>query len=438
MIKLRYKLSLFTILSKLIFGLAFLILMPLILERINILQTDNELIDKREQVIDLIAQWGVDYLLYDSPGDGFGSYNILKEEYISLEKVELVQDWNFIEVTRRQVDEEIIDYRVLNYSFYVDDEMYLLEIGKSLSSIRQTERNIRNFTLVFLLAFLAFSSFMDISFATRLIKPLESITRNLKKTLSPTSYNAPEINTNTTEFVYLNKSLEELMQKIDELFRKEKQTTSNISHELLTPVSIIRGKLENLLVSEELNEEAAAQIEDSLKTLHRLKSMVSSLLLIARVESHQYLKEDQFSINALLEDVAGELHPLAEDKNISIDKKLGPDYPIKNANKPLMFTMFYNIFNNAIKFTPSGGKITISSGMADSNLFVSIKDTGKGMTREEIDNLFTRFKKRTTHNENGTGIGLAISRSIADFHNIHIGVQSQPGQGSEFIFSFRQ
>lgn len=436
MATLRYKLGLFNALSKIIFGILFLTFMPLMLERINTIQTDNKLIEQREQVINLIADWGVEILIEDASVNAFGSYNILKEEYISLERIEPHESYNFIEVTRRMVEGEIIDYRVLNYSFMVDGDNYLLEIGKSLSSIRQTEKNIQTFTIIFLLIFVLVSFITDFSFATRLIKPLEAITSKLRKTSSVNLSESRPLNTTTTEFIYLDKTLRDLMHKIDDLFQKEKQITANISHELLTPVSILRSKLENMLAIPDLNEEIAVGIGESLKTLHRLKTMVNSLLLIARVESHQYLKEDSFTIAEILKEIIEELTPISDDKGVSIRLNFAEIILINKANRALMFTMFYNVVNNAIKFTPEGGDITLTCGRDNYTFFTSVKDSGNGMNPAQIENLFSRFNKKMQPDDKGSGVGLAIAKSIADLHDITIVVKSQPGQGSEFIFRF--
>jgi signal transduction histidine kinase len=434
--KLRTKLGLFNLLSKITFGIAFMIITPLVLEHINTLQTDEELIDKREHMIDIIAEWGVDFLL--DQDDAFGSYNILREEYISLEWVELDQEWNFIEVTQRQVEGEVIDYRVLNYSFLVDGEMYLLEIGKSLKSIRQAEKNIRSVTFAFLIIFVLVSLISDFSFAGRLIKPLEVITSRLKKTTSPSLYDPVALKTTTLEFEYLDNTLRELMYKMGRLFENEKQTTANISHELLTPVSILRSKLENLLDSPDLNHQQAVKIEESLKTIYRLKTMVNSLLLIARLESQQYLKEDDFQISQVIDEAIEELLPLSDDKEIQFIKNLDAGIFMTKANKALLFTMFYNVLNNAIKFTPEGGTISVSTVNDRSGQSVTVTDTGNGMDQAQIDRLFSRFKKKSVPDETGSGIGLAIARSIADFHHIKIKVESAPGQGSSFIFDFAE
>jgi hypothetical protein len=125
MMKLQTKLALFNLLSKLVFSALFIGFLPLIIERINTRQTDNELIKKREEVISLISEVGIEPFIVSDSASGFGSYNILKEEYISLERAPSDEEWNFIEVSKRLIDDETIDYRVLHYSLKIDGESYL-------------------------------------------------------------------------------------------------------------------------------------------------------------------------------------------------------------------------------------------------------------------------------------------------------------------------
>ena len=173
MMKLQTKLALFNLLSKLVFSALFIGFLPLIIERINTLQTDNELIDKREEVISLISEIGIEPFITSETETGFGSYNILKEEFISLERIDLEEDWNFIEVATRIMDEETIDYRVLNYSLKIDGQTYLLEIGKSLSSIRYAAKNIRKVILLFLAFFIAVTLLSDLLYTARILTAAE-------------------------------------------------------------------------------------------------------------------------------------------------------------------------------------------------------------------------------------------------------------------------
>ena len=133
------------------------------------------------------------------------------------------------------------------------------------------------------------------------------------------------------------------MNRIDNLFQQEKEITVNISHELMTPISVLRSKLENILLQQNLDEDISARIEESLRTLHRLKTLVNSLLLIARIENRQYIMEDSFSIKELLKEVTDEIEPIAVDKGIALNIDNKADLLYKNANRSLIFSMIYNV-----------------------------------------------------------------------------------------------
>ena len=436
MMKLQTKLALFSLLAKLVFSALFIGFLPLIIERINTLQTDNELIKKRETVIKLISEVGIEPFITDDTVNGFGSYNILKDEFISLERVDLAEDWNFIEVTQRLIEGEAIDYRVLNYSFKVDGQTYLLEIGQSLSSMRYAAKNTRRVILIFLALFILVTLLSDLLYTARLLRPLKIIIKRLEDTSSPSLTDSRQIRTTTSDFVRLDQTLREMMRKIEELFRSEKEITVNISHELMTPVSVLRSRLENMLLTKGLDHDIEAGIEESLRTLHRLKTLINSLLLIARIESRQYLKEDSVRIKELISEVIEELSPVAADGGVKITLNCNDDFIFRNANRSLIFSMFYNVVNNAIKNTPRKGKIEISGRWREAIFEVSVIDTGKGMSQQQLDNLFSRFRTKPDPGGDSTGIGLAITKSIADFHDIAIRVLSEPGKGTEFFFFF--
>ena len=239
--RLGTKLAFFNLFSKLTFTIIFLVLLPKLVERINIIQTDDELINKREEVISLISEVGIEPFMTDDTSSVFGSYNILKEEFISLEKVQLSEDWNFIDISERLIDNEHIEYRVLNYSFKIDGDTYLLEIGKSLDSIEYTKNNIRNIILFFLISFILITLSADLFYTDRIVRPLRQISNKLKLTSTPSLFDKTPVRTTTSDFLQLDQTITDLMNKTDELFLKEKEITVNISHELLTPVSVLRS-----------------------------------------------------------------------------------------------------------------------------------------------------------------------------------------------------
>ena len=436
MIRLKSKLALFNLLSKLAFTALFLIFLPSIVERINLRQADNDLIQKREKTIELIEKIGIEPFINSDTSDAFGSYNILKEEFISLERTNIEEEINQIDITSRIIEDEEITYRVLNYTLIVDGRKYLLEIGKSLASIHNDRKNVNKIILVFLCFIILVTLVTDLQYTRIILNPLTKITNKLKEISSPSKYDRTPVKSNTSDFASLDNALRDLMIQIDESFQKEKEITVNISHELMTPISVLRSKLENILLKSDIDPEAANKIEESLMTLHRLQSLVNSLLLIARIESHQYLSEDTFSVQSLMREIIDELNPVAEDKEVNLRSEFGQDYQFEKANRSLLFSMFYNVLNNAVKNTDSGGKVSVSSFTKHRRFNVTIADTGKGMTEEQMSTLFSRFKSRRDNDDNGTGIGLAIAKSIADFHNIEVSVTTEVDKGTVFSFIF--
>lgn len=436
MIQLKTKLSLFNLLSKVVFAGIFLILMPYIIQRINLRQVDNNLIQKREQVIAQISDIGIEPFIQSDSSDAFGSYNILKEEFISLERIDNVEDLNYIDVAPRLIEGEEIEYRVLNYSFVINDQKYLLEIGKSLESIRYTEKNTRRVMLIFLILIIILTFITDLEYTNLLLKPLEKIKNKLKRISDPSHFDNSRVKTSTYDFQRLDSALNELMDHINSLFKKEKEITVNISHELMTPVSVMRSKLENILLKKDLDPKIEVKIEESLKILHRMQSLISSLLLIARIESHQYLKDESFSMKDVLLEITGEIEPVAADAGVDLISESHEDFIFKSANRSLIFSMVFNIVNNAVKNTPKEGVVKVKGVNRGNRYLLSISDTGRGLSEAQKQSLFERFRMRDPASREGTGIGLAIVKTIADFHNIEVSVSSESGKGTVFSFLF--
>jgi len=434
--RLKFKLALSNLISKLAFAGLFLLLMPYIIERINLRHIDNDLINKREQVISLISDVGIEPFITSDSADAFGSYDILKEEYVSLEKASLTEDLNQIEVAPRLIEDEEIDYRVLKYSFMVDGQTFILEVGRSLHSITDAEKNTRKVILMFMIFIISITFLTDILYNNILLRPLEIIKNKLKKIPDPALFDKTPVKTTTSDFLRLDNALTELMDNINSLFQKEKEITVNISHELLTPISVLRSKLENLLIREDVGDDVQNKIGESLKTLHRLQTLVNSLLMIARIESHQYLREESFSVKEVLQDIISEIKPIAEDTGIILKQEMPDDLQYRDANRSLIFSMFYNVINNAVRNTPSPGEVLVRCHKHQGGFTVMISDTGKGMTEEQKSKLFSRFKMKDKSSTDGTGIGLAIAKTIADFHKIEVKVISEPSRGTNFSFIF--
>lgn len=174
-----------------------------------------------------------------------------------------------------------------------------------------------------------------------------------------------------------------------------------------------------------------------MKTLNRLKKIVHSLLLISRIENDQFARNDTLVLKALIEEVMEELGHRAESRNIQVFIDLPGELVIRQMNHDLLFQLFYNLINNAIRYNKESGTIHISAHQAPQTSWaVAIRDTGIGIPSHELDTIFNRFKKSNRTEGEGYGLGLSIVQSIAQYHDIRITVQSEVGKGTVFTVVF--
>jgi signal transduction histidine kinase len=407
------------------------------LDEISYSQLDVRLQDKANRLIKNISDEEVYNRLFDNKS--LSDYNVLKEEYISLNKAKSIVDSvnpNFI-TTPKTVGNETESFRIISYYFKHKGELYHLEIGQSLVVIMRLKRTILLITIFAVLISLGISLVIDILFNRVLLRPFYKIVdQKINKVNDPLSYNHQLIKTTTQDFRALDESISGLMNKVSNFILKEKQFIANVSHELLTPISILSIRFENILNDENLNKQQARKIFDSIKTLQRLKGVVNSLLLISKIENHQFNKPDIISIENMITDVIYELQDRADDKNISISNEI--QYHFNSyVNEDLIHTLFFNIINNAIKYNNADGRIIVKDKTSNEYYNIYIVDTGKGMEKEAIEQAFNRFEK-AEENEvvESHGLGLAIVKSIAQFHQIDVEIKSDLGVGTTFILRF--
>lgn len=438
--KLQNKVAFFNTLSKVIIIVIFISILPFLIEYLAITNTDQKLRQQKEKVLEIIKRQGISSFIEANSDSSYGSYNLLKEEFILIESLPEYETIDTIENTERIVDNELVEYRVLSFSFFTENKAYLLEVGKSIETIGEIDKSIQRFALFILLSMVLITALLDISITRILLRPLNLIiNKKLKKASHPSLFNYDKVKTNTEDFAYLDESINEMLKKIEEAFSKEKEFIANASHELLTPVSILQNRLENLLYEPALSDEIKFKIIESQKTLKRLQNIIQALLLISKIENEQYIKNESFYISEIIKEVVEEIEERIEARNLSLSLNIKEDFSIKSANRSLLFTLFFNILNNAIKYNVPRGKIEITgSKNEDSKGYIlSFKDSGIGVPEENLPFIFNRFRKMTQGDTESHGLGLAIVKTIADYHKIDIEVSSS-AEGTTFKLLFRQ
>lgn len=435
--KLQFKLALYNALTKIAIIILTGLVILLSLENISNSHVSKRLIEKKNQFLKHLSPYEINQLLHQQPS--FTNYNILKEEYIFLKLLPyqaLITPTDSFSTEKRTLENTTEQYLILTYKFNYNNRTYLLEIGNTIVAVEELKETIRGYTLLVLIAALSLTLLIDLIFTKYLLAPLyKIIDRKLIKVNDPLLFDYDPVATSTQDFIFLDSSISNLMQKISDLFLLEKQFIANVSHELLTPISIINTRLENMMLHEQLTEEGENKIFASLKTLTRLKSIINSLLLISKVENKQYNKADRIQINQVIDEVYEELEDRIVDKQIDFANRTGCNYVI-TGNLTLIHTLLFNIVNNAIKYNNTKGSITITDLFADKHYQLKIADTGEGMTPEEIEKAFNRFEKLHSDERESFGLGLAIVKSIATFHQIQVDIQSCKNEGTIFTLIF--
>ncbi|RNL51020.1 sensor histidine kinase [Pedobacter jejuensis] len=433
--KLQVKFSLYNAVTKIAIILVLGAIILFSLDKIAYNQLDNRLIKKKGKIIKNLNDAEIDSLL--SNEQSFTDYNILKEEFIILTDIpdNEVDSTAKIITEKREIEGDVEFYRILNYKFLYHTNWYKLELGESMTALQSIKNSIRFYMLVVLVGSLVITLLTDFAFTNFLLKPFYLIIdKKINKVDDPTHFNYQNIHTTTDDFKILDNSINSLMRKINNLFALEKQFIANVSHELLTPISILSTRLENMMNTPGIPVGHENKIFASLKTLNRLKVIINSLLLISKVENNQYLKTEQINIKQELDDIYEDLEDRILDKNLHYQINLKNDFYL-TGNKALIHTLLVNILNNAIKYNSVGGTISVGGEIKHQQYYLTITDTGKGMSKELVEEAFDRFKRGNTE-ENGFGLGLAIVQSIAKFHKIEIEIHSIEQKGTSVTLIF--
>jgi two-component system sensor histidine kinase ArlS len=435
-LKLRTKLTLFNTISKLVIVTLFVLLLPMLIKNINQNYTDNRLRKQKDKVLQTVKDLGIKNYIQD--GESYAAYTPIKDAYVSLDEDSLTENLDTIQNEKRKVETDTIEYRILSHNFNVDKKKYLLEVGISLDSVNETTGPLQNIAFEILVGMIILTIIADQLYSTYVLAPLRLIIKTkLVGNKFPNFGKYKEVKTSTSDFQHLDISIHQMIQTIESTFLKEREFISNASHELMTPISILQSKIENMFEEEDVADELKVRLLEMQKILNRLKSITKTLLLISQIENDQFLKEDKITISELLQEVYDEISIRLQDKSITYEVAIIDDWCLINVNKFLLFNLFFNLVNNAIKYNREGGKIRVEALKENNNYVVKIIDTGLGIAPEDLPFIFNRFKKlKQSLQQESFGLGLPIVKSIAEFHYIKIEVESEKNVGSTFKLIF--
>ncbi len=217
-----------------------------------------------------------------------------------------------------------------------------------------------------------------------------------------------------------------------------REMVANISHDLRTPLTTMRGYLETLhLKHAELSvEEQQQYLETALSHSQRLGRMVEELFELARLDfCESIVFSEPFSMSELAQDVAQKFQLRARDKSIRLKASLKPQAPLVYGDIAMMQRVLENLLENALRHTPSGGSIEVRVDVESGNVVVQVADTGCGIPEEDLPRVFERFYQQDKNRSgDSAGLGLAIVKRILELHGSIINVNSESGKGTTFSF----
>lgn len=234
--------------------------------------------------------------------------------------------------------------------------------------------------------------------------------------------------------------LEKTNEKLKELDRMKSDFVSNVVHELRTPLTIIKGNLDNI------DKGFAGQVQpkqkeilgDVFKVVNRLARLVNDLLDLSKIESGKMeLNREDFDIVEMANEAVRNFEKLAAEKKVNIKKDFPSSTIMINADRDKLMQVFVNLMGNALKFIDKGD-VGIRMIELQDEVQIEIRDTGPGMSKDQLDKIFDKFVRVLAERKEGTGLGLSIAKDIISLHKGRIRAESELGKGSIFIFNLRK
>ena len=223
--------------------------------------------------------------------------------------------------------------------------------------------------------------------------------------------------------------------------RAKEQFITTISHELRTPIAIIRNSISNMVagVAGKMNCKASEYLEKMNSECHRISFLVNNLVDMAKIESGQMpINLIEIDLHSVISMVCENFTSSALAKNIDLRCEWMQDIPRVLLDEKRIQQVLWNLVNNAIKFTPEGGSVVIKAFIQNDHLYLTVEDTGIGLSKEQQKFVFNRFYqicRKKGAGYNGSGLGLAISKGIIRAHGGNIWAEGELGKGSRFIIS---
>ena len=275
--------------------------------------------------------------------------------------------------------------------------------------------------------------------ARNMVRRINAVTKTADNIIEgDLSHRIPVEDKRNNELDRLSRSLNKMLDRNEELMHSMQAVTNNLAHDLRNPLNRIRNRLDSVQYKPASNQELTQVAEETIEDIDGVIATFNALLSIAQIESTAPHKNwSNFSLNDLLDDLSETYEIIAEDKHITWNYDVAADLHL-DGNKQLITQLFMNLLDNAFKYTPENGKVTLNAAPVENptQIEVSIADTGHGIPKKEKENVFKRFHRLdAARSTEGNGLGLSLVKAVADLHHAKIELSdNEPGLIVKVIF----
>lgn len=315
----------------------------------------------------------------------------------------------------------------------------VVQVGEPLAQLNATLRSVATELLLIVPLLLLLSAIGGYGLAARAFTPIESLRRTAERIKAGDWQQRVPIPRARDEVQRLALTLNEMILAMDQALTQQRRFVANASHELRTPVAVIRSISDLALLQEPLTEEVATALQSINGEADRLSHLISDLLALARADEGQIqLEREPLRFDLLVGAVIANAEPLAAERGITLQIK-GLEPVTLQGDEARLIQVIMNLLDNAITYTNPSGQVTMTLKGDQDHAFFVISDTGIGIAAEHLPYIFERFYRvdpARVHTEgNSSGLGLAIVDWIVRAHGGSVTVKSKPGQGSTFILA---